>query len=386
MKAGWGLVVAGMLWGMASPAIAYDVHAGPIWNTDDARQKCPAVCAGAQWNGRWSSDQDDVAVCGTTTGEPARVGVISSDAEAARVCPQALAAATWQGAWATVSPGDSICGCVPPPLYAGNEQPSRAARMIHLHYEAPEAELFYNEVRIEASYPGSYFAVCGFRHGYFGLQELFDRRKVAIFSVWEPDHGQDPTQVPLAVRTEPVAPGAGVDVRRFGNEGTGGQSFLNFDWQPGQTYRFLVEARHDGDRTAYTGFVYLPTEQRWQKMVTFRALADNDLLRDPYSFVEDFRADGISAQQIHRARYGNGWMRDTAGRWHPLTRATFTAMAPNGNLRSAIDAGQQGGDFYLQTGAGTVKSRGLGQIITLDAVPGLLPEDVRSWRVGEIGR
>jgi Mannan-binding protein len=32
-----------------------DVPAGPIWNNDDARTKCPAVCtaAGGSWNGHW---------------------------------------------------------------------------------------------------------------------------------------------------------------------------------------------------------------------------------------------------------------------------------------------------------------------------------------------
>lgn len=30
-----------------------DVEAGPIWNNDDARRKCPAVCAPAPWTGQW---------------------------------------------------------------------------------------------------------------------------------------------------------------------------------------------------------------------------------------------------------------------------------------------------------------------------------------------
>ncbi|WP_306209326.1 mannan-binding protein [Actinoplanes sp. RD1] len=34
-----------------------DVPAGPIWNHDDAKEKCPAVCAsyGGTWNGHWTT-------------------------------------------------------------------------------------------------------------------------------------------------------------------------------------------------------------------------------------------------------------------------------------------------------------------------------------------
>ena len=55
---------------------------------------------------------------------------------------------------------------------AGEEEPPRAARSIHLWYAAPQAVLFYNEVMVEESYRGTYFCVCGFNHGYFGIQEL----------------------------------------------------------------------------------------------------------------------------------------------------------------------------------------------------------------------
>jgi len=34
-----------------------DVPAGPIWNNDDAKAKCPAICAsyGGTWNGQWAT-------------------------------------------------------------------------------------------------------------------------------------------------------------------------------------------------------------------------------------------------------------------------------------------------------------------------------------------
>ena len=73
-----------------------------------------------------------------------------------------------------------------------NAEPPRAARSVHLGYPAPEAAVFYNELTVEQSVPGSYFMACGFSHGYFGIQELGDGKKVVIFSVWDPTKGDDP--------------------------------------------------------------------------------------------------------------------------------------------------------------------------------------------------
>ena len=48
-------------------APAVDVPAGPIWNNDDAKVKCPAVCtaAGGRWNGNWRTViPNQSSVCG----------------------------------------------------------------------------------------------------------------------------------------------------------------------------------------------------------------------------------------------------------------------------------------------------------------------------------
>jgi hypothetical protein len=44
-----------------------DVPAGPIRNNDDAKEKCPIVCAssGGEWNGQWRTVvKDKMSVCG----------------------------------------------------------------------------------------------------------------------------------------------------------------------------------------------------------------------------------------------------------------------------------------------------------------------------------
>jgi hypothetical protein len=76
-------------------------------------------------------------------------------------------------------------------------QPPRAARSVHLAYVAPESTVFYNELTVEKSVPGSYSMACGFNHGYFGIQEQGKGQKVVIFSVWDPTKGDTPGAVPI---------------------------------------------------------------------------------------------------------------------------------------------------------------------------------------------
>src|SRR5262249_16348225 len=134
-----------------------------------------------------------------------------------------------------------------------------ACRSVHLNYPAAEGTAFYNEVKVEKSADGTYFCVCGFNKGYFGIQQKGDGKKVVIFSVWDRAAGEDPKKVPEEKRVKLHHKGEGVRVGRFGNEGTGGQSFYDYDWKTGETYRFLVTAKADGtDRTAYSGYFYLP--------------------------------------------------------------------------------------------------------------------------------
>src|SRR5829696_7641322 len=109
--------------------------------------------------------------------------------------------------------------CISVPAHA-QQPPPRAARSVHLHYPAPEADAFYNELTVEQSVPGSYFMACGFRHGYFGVQELSRGRKVVIFSVWDPTKGDEADKVPLEQRVEILHDDPDVEVKRFGGEGT----------------------------------------------------------------------------------------------------------------------------------------------------------------------
>ena len=233
---------------------------------------------------------------------------------------------------------------------ADDNQAPRAARSVHLGWQAPPGDLFYTEMSVEKSVPGSYFMAAGWNTGYFGIQEISAAKKVVIFSVWDAAKGDDPKAVPEEQRVEVLHQDPDVRIKRFGGEGTGGQCMWPFDWQIGATYRFCVQATVHGEKTAYTAFFYLAHEDLWKKLATFRTWSKGSPLKGYYSFVEDFRRDTKSVHEIRRARFGNGWVRTVDAAWVPLTSAKFTASNATWESKENIDAGLADGMFYLATG------------------------------------
>jgi hypothetical protein len=226
-----------------------------------------------------------------------------------------------------------------------------ACRSVHLGYPAPEGVAFYTEMAVDKSSSGTYFMAAGWSKGYFGIQELANGKKLVLFSVWDPTAGNDPKKVDGSKRVKMLHTGEGVRVKRFGGEGTGGQSFFDYDWKIATTYRFLVRAKPDGEtRTAYSGYFYLPEKKQWKHLVTFSTITGGVLLKGYYSFVEDFRRNKVSATKQRRATFGNGWVKPAKGDWVPLDKACFTA---DSNPVLNIDSGAAGGQFFLATGGDT---------------------------------
>ena len=251
-----------------------------------------------------------------------------------------------------------------------------ACRSVHLSYsDVPDSTAFYNEVKVEQSAPGTYFCVCGFSRGYYGIQELYDGRKVVIFSVWDPGNQNNPNEVDETQRVKLLHNDPTVRVKRFGNEGTGGQSFLDFNWKVGETYRFIVSAKRNNDRTEYASFFYHPDKQTWLHLVTFSTLTPDTSLKGYYAFVEDFRRNRESATMTRTAVYPNGWVRLTDGNWQPIAKARFTG---DSNPVMNINAGLKNEQFYLSTGGHITNSDvPLRQLITrkLDTNSSAIPED-----------
>jgi hypothetical protein len=246
-----------------------------------------------------------------------------------------------------------ITSCLTGTIKADEKLAGKACRSVHLGYRnAPEGNAFYNEIRVDKSARGTYFSACGFNHGYYGIQEQGNGKKVVIFSIWDPGNQDDPKTVDPEKRVKLVYKDPQVRTGRFGNEGTGGQSFLDLDWKLGQTYRFLVTSKPAGDRTEFSAFISTPDAKPWRHLVTFSTITKGKQLSGYYSFVEDFRRNKISLTEERRAHYGNTWVRNLKNEWIPIQAAKFTG---DSNPSLAIDAGSNEGFFFLATG-GEVKN------------------------------
>ncbi len=71
-----------------------------------------------------------------------------------------------------------------------------------------------------------------------------------------------------------LAKGPEVRLGEFGNEGSGGQSFLVYPWKAGMTYRFLTEVKPDGNgNTRYTCW-FGPKDGEFRLIASFLASQD----------------------------------------------------------------------------------------------------------------
>ncbi|HVJ69511.1 MAG TPA: DUF3472 domain-containing protein, partial [Caulifigura sp.] len=185
------------------------------------------------------------------------------------------------------------------------------------------------------------------------IQELASGRKVILFSVWDSSEN-DPNAAPAADRVDAIEPAEGVTVRRFGNEGSGGQSFYEYDWKVGETYRFCISSEPYGGRTAYSGWFFHPEKKTWLRLVTFAARTPmSEKLSRLYCFIEDFRRNRESTKHARVARFANQWTLDESGIWSVVSVARFTA---DENPATNIDARIDSGGFVLATGGETRNS------------------------------
>ena len=210
-------------------------------------------------------------------------------------------------------------------FYWGRRGPS-----VHLWYDIPQESSdilwFYNEVTVPEGndVQGSFFMVNGFGEGYFGFQVNSDHERRVLFSVWSPHETDDPDEIPEDRRVELIRKGQGVIAQDFGGEGSGGQSYLIYDWQPETTYRFLLKGEPAGNnKTDYTAYFFTPEDQEWKLIASWRRPMTNTYLKHLYSFLENFltRTGPITRKGF----FNNQWIMDTSGQWHELTRVTFTA-------------------------------------------------------------
>ena len=231
----------------------------------------------------------------------------------------------------------------------------RRGPSVHLGYPFPRGEKiewFYNEVVVpeEGDIPSSYYMACGFGEGYFGMQNNSPHPRRILFSVWSPFSTDNPAEIPDSLRVQLIKKGERTKVGEFGNEGSGGQSYMHYDWKAGEKCRFLMGVRPDGKgNTMYTAYFFDNVKSKWVLVASFRRPKISTWYKHAHSFLENFSP--VMGYINRKAYYGNQWARTTDGRWIPVTKARFTCDATGRQeMRLDYTGGQEGEQFFLSMG------------------------------------
>ena len=188
---------------------------------------------------------------------------------------------------------------------------------------------FYNEITVTETADTTYYMTNGFRGGYMGIQDRSP--KWVLFSIWDNVSGSTNDEVDV------LAQGKGVTVQRFGGEGTGGKSFLEYDWKVGETYQLIVNVKPDteeSDKAIFTGWFRIPELNVWRMLASFRVRpqAPSKKFEDTYSFLEDWIGNGMRRQGL----WGTAWFKSDNGSWVQATRGKGSSTSKKANNRAVF--------------------------------------------------
>lgn len=233
-------------------------------------------------------------------------------------------------------------------FYWGRRGPS-----VHLGYQVPEeldVAYYYNEITVPEGEDviGSYYMATGFTGGYFGIQVNSETERRVLFSIWSPYVTDDPKEIPEEEQVRLLKKGEGVFTGEFGNEGSGGQSFLRYPWKAGSTYKFLLKGEPvENNFTEYTAWFFSPEEGEWRLIASFARPKTSSWLKRFHSFLENFSPrQGIYERKVN---FGNQWIVDKNGNWLEINKAKFTAdNTARVGFRMDYAGGVSGGLFFLR--------------------------------------
>ncbi len=236
----------------------------------------------------------------------------------------------------------------------------RQARSVHLNYAplAPDADAVTVTARVLEVQTNSYFMLVGWDNGYCGLQDLHGDR-VFIFSVWEIGDPHDFTareaDVPEEERAKVIYAAEKVVVKRFEHEGTGAKTMAGLPWRTNDVVTAKIEAKEAGEKHREYACYIKMNGSEWFHFATISTPCKDKsapLIKNVYSFIEDFWRNGTSQKLVRRAEFGNVATRSAkTGQWGPACAAMFTA---DGSENTNIDGGvAPSGNFFLQTGGET---------------------------------
>ncbi|KAF2508385.1 DUF3472 domain-containing protein [Flavobacterium zhairuonense] len=231
----------------------------------------------------------------------------------------------------------------------------RRGPSVHLNFQVPEninAEWYYNEITVPEKEDkiGSYFMANGFGEGYFGIQVNSATERRILFSVWSPFTTDDPKSIPENQRIKMLKKGENVHTGEFGSEGSGGQSYLKYNWKAGTTYKFLLRGfPENNNSTTYTAYFYAPELKKWLLIASFNRPQTNTYLKRFHSFLENFVPE--QGDLSRKVLFNNQWVCDEKGNWTEVNSARFTTDNTGAKgYRMDFAGGLEKNSFYLKDG------------------------------------
>ena len=181
--------------------------------------------------------------------------------------------------WASAQPKDP-----PAKAHTGKKVVSNKPTADHLLWSSKtggkpleKMTLIYGEVEVLSSAPATYFCPIlwqgGFGGaGYCGLQQQSNGRRNIIFSVWN-------TSPELPAKT--VRVGARVSANKFGHEGVGQWTTINYAWKVGQVFRFVLTKSQDKtDQNTLTSYYFFDERtKKWTFQATISSPTNGDRVR-----------------------------------------------------------------------------------------------------------
>lgn len=232
----------------------------------------------------------------------------------------------------------------------------------------------------ESDIIGTYAMALGVLNGYMGIQTNGyaadgSPRHDVLFSMWDDGSTDEDPNLPEYLRAGAVDWDPLTITNRFGNEGTGVQTYRKGPyWTPGKYVQFITNCRPEttsyttevnGKPTVHTQHNMLVSAwfnaldgKGWQYMATVRKRNSTTYFDSWYSFLENYNPSTGQANRI--AYYRNGYMRARSnGKWYNRNSVGFGHTDGGDNTGARTDYGQGTTDnpadrtFFMQTGGYT---------------------------------
>ncbi|MBQ8911232.1 MAG: DUF3472 domain-containing protein, partial [Clostridia bacterium] len=239
-----------------------------------------------------------------------------------------------------------------------------------------DVEWFYNEARVDPGDDphGTYCMAIGFHGGYFGMQVCDEGERKVLFSIWSPYNTDDPTTIPEDQMVKVLKKHPLVKTGEFGNEGSGGQSYMNYNWVSGKTYKFLCRIRPvEDNKTEFTSYFFFPETGKWELLCSFLRPLTQTRFKGAYSFLESFI--DVNGHNYRRAHFANQWMVTTSGKWIPVEKMKLTGDATARKAqRQDYGGGVVDNHFYLNNCGFFHQNETLDTVFHIDASKNVKPD------------